>query len=83
MSEVFAFHEAQKLAFIKNLLVELVEDGKPLNIFLKVCSFKRLILDHKLSSNDMNNYTNSKFHLQTFSHGSNSKINPLRTYKTF
>ena len=38
MPEVFAFQEAQKIAFTKNLLVE---DAKCLNLFLKVCNFKK------------------------------------------
>ena len=62
LPDVFAFQEAQNIAFMKNLLIE---DGKCLNIFLKVCNFKKLMFEHKLSSNHMNNYTNSKFHLQT------------------
>ena len=47
---------------MKNLLVE---NGKCLNLFLKICNFKKGMLDHKLSNKVMNNYTNSKFHLQT------------------
>ena len=41
MPEVFAFQEAQKISFIKNLLVE---DSKCLNLFLKVCGLKKFML---------------------------------------
>ena len=73
MPEVFAFQEAQKIAFMKNLLVE---DGKCLNLFLKVCNFKKVMLDHKLSSSVIENYTNSKFHLQTLQAWFKVKNNP-------
>ena len=73
MPEVFAFQEAQKIAFMKNLLVE---DGKCLNLFLKVCNIKKVMLDRKLSSSVMNNFTNSKFHLQTLQAWFKVKNNP-------
>ena len=73
MPEVFSFQEAQKIAFMKNLLVE---DGKSLNLFLKVCNFKKVMLHHKLPSSVMNNYTNSKFHLQTLQAWFKVKNNP-------
>ena len=61
MPEVFAFQEAQKISFIKNLLVE---DGKCLNLFLKVCGLKMFMLDHKPSYDDISKSVNSKFHQQ-------------------
>ena len=62
MPEVFAFQEAQKISFIKNLLVE---DGKCLNLFLNVCGLKKFMLDHKPAYNDISKSLISKFHQQT------------------
>ena len=38
MPEALAFQEVQKIALLKNLLVE---DGKCLNLFLKISNFKK------------------------------------------
>ena len=78
--ESVCFSRGEKIVFLKNLLVE---DGKCLNLFLKVCNFGKVILDHKLLSNVMNNYTILSSISRIYRHGSKLKINPRRTYQTF
>ena len=50
MPDIFAFHSAQKIITLKNLIVE---DGKCLNLFQSLCGIKKHLLDHKLSDREL------------------------------
>ena len=61
MTDIFAFHSAQKIITMKNLIVE---DDKCLNLFQSLCGIKKHLLDHKLSDSELEKITNFNFHQQ-------------------
>ena len=61
MPDIFAFHSAQKIITMKNLIIE---DGKCLNLFQSICGIGKYLLDHKLSEKELEKRTNFNFHQQ-------------------
>ena len=56
--DIFAFHSAQKITTMKNLIVE---DDKCLNLFQSICGIGKYLLDHKLSEKELEKI-NFNFH---------------------
>ena len=74
MPDIYSFHEAQKIMWIKRLILN--DKGKWQNLFFELTRFDKNLLDHKLPHTYLQKYQECKFHHQVLNAWYNIKSKP-------